>query len=41
MCEEFAVVEMGDSSEETKQFGPGPWVDSVYGFGRAAGFGEE
>lgn len=40
MYEEFEVAEMGDSGEETKQVGPGPWVDAIYGLGRIAGFSE-
>jgi hypothetical protein len=37
MYEEFEIEDIGDSGEETKQFGPGGYPDSVYGLGRASG----
>jgi hypothetical protein len=42
MSEEFAVVEMGDSGQETKQLSPGgPHWDSLYGFGWAGGLADQ
>jgi hypothetical protein len=41
MYEEIEVADMGDSGVETKQGGPGPYVDAVFGFGRAPGFSED
>lgn len=33
MSEEFEIMELGDSGEETKQAAMGPLPDSVYGLG--------
>jgi hypothetical protein len=38
MSEEFQIVEMGDSGEETMQTAPnGPHFDSAYGWGWSGG----